>query len=203
MNIGQIKQAIRQRCRLDPVLTSNYIYNYVLQFLGEFSSHKVFKRQADITMIASTYEYALPRYIDDIDKIEYGSTDDFTNGAQILLLKNHDFEITRNTTDSTTNNVQDPYLKFKFLPAADYRARVHYNAYLDTFLSALWADDSETLDTVIPANATMSLIIYVSLEHKKNWQKDSLTAAEKEEHENAKWDIIQLMNERVEYVTDV
>ena len=200
MTIGQMKQAIRQKCRLDQRLTDAYMLISVIEGMSRISAGtRVMKREQTIaagTFVSGTYNYALLTGTLSVEKVEYGTVADFADNQQETLDPIVDYKITKSYTDPTTLNVQQPYLILSFDPDATYMAKVYCSILIDDLLAAVWADDAAQLDTVVPRNAVLPLIEYVAQMHKKNWQGQP---TDKEDFANVEQDIAQAFNERVEY----
>lgn len=198
MNVGNIKQLIRQRCRLDPRLTDAYMLEYAREAVMNISSGRVFKRNYDLVLVDGTATYDLRQFFIDIDFIEYGTADNFTHNSPLRLVKGIDYTITKDTTDTITGIVSMPKIHFTFMPDATKTIRIHYSALLEDILANTWSANSNTLDQYMQREACLALIIYVAYQHKRNYQKDMLSQFDKEEFENAKLDLERLYNERVE-----
>lgn len=197
MNVGDIKQLIRQRCRLDPRLTEAYMLSYAREAVMNISTKRVLKKFYNAPLVDGQRTYTLPQYFLDVDYIEYGSSDDFTANFPVRLVKDADYAIIKEAPQTGGPEVQSLALYFPVDTAKTLR--IHYSALLEDILAAVWAVNTTSLDDYMPRAACLSLIIYVAYQHKRNYQKDLLSRFDGEEFENAKLDLEQLYNERVEY----
>ena len=204
MNIGDFKQGVRFRCRLDPRLTDDYILNYVKQGLSVVSNlAKAFKYYADITgpiLMAGTRRYQLPQGLLTVDFAEYGSTDDYTLNQQVKLSSERDFSVTKDYTDPLSLTIQVPFINLNFDPVDTHILRVHYTAHLNDVLAVFWTVNTNSFDTLIPASAVQPLLEYCAYQHKKNYQKDQFSQMDKAELDMAIQDLSQVYNERTEFM---
>jgi len=200
MNVGEIKQGIRQRCRFDPILTDNYLLNYAIQALQRFAiKGEPFKATYDINPTSGTYKYQLPLSTINVESVEYGTSDDFDQMNMITLVDKTDYRITKDTTDGF-GNVQTIWIEMYFEPDTNKIIRVHYSGNISTILTTLWQDDTNILNGIIPEQAQQPLIEYIAYQHKKSYLKDSFSQMDAAELANAEEDLFKIYNERVETI---
>ncbi|MCM8831091.1 MAG: hypothetical protein NC918_02730 [Candidatus Omnitrophica bacterium] len=203
MTIGDIKQAIRQRCRLDPRLTDAYMLNYIKQALAKFSMRGIpFKHTYTIDLQNFTSEtkiFNLPFNFIHIDKIEIGTNEDFTNNRQTTL-SSKDYLILKTHRNANTSFEEQPKLLLKNSYGKNYLIKIYYSAYIDDILDIAWNIDGGYVDNYIPYPAIQPLIEYVAYQHKKNYMKDAFTPQDYVELENLETDLYRIFNERVEII---
>jgi len=176
MTIGEIKQAIRQRCRFDPRLTDDYILNYIKQGLAKFSlRNKVLDVVFTIDMTnysSDTVVFNLPKNYVAIKRIEVGTVNDFNSNLQIVLDSGKDYEIIVGVRNQNTGIMEDPQLRIYYPLQAGYLIKVYYSGYIDTVFDDIWNINGGYVDNAILELAIQPLIEYVAYQHKKNYLKD-------------------------------
>jgi hypothetical protein len=199
--VGEFKKRIQAATDFNPRLTSEVLLRYVRSWIRKMAIRsEAFKRSYDIAIGSSgerEYIFQTEDNIISVDKLEYGSTEDFLQINQTQQKVEKLYYETDMRTD-VSSGVQGLVIRLKFEPTLGYWLRPICSVIPDGDLSTIWAVDTNVFTSVIPETWVDALEECVVASWKKEYDRDKFTLSYIKDCEDEIERIAQKQNERLD-----